>query len=182
MCQFKSGIVLPDKIVVPLDKDSHTNILKSLGIKDDSEFPNFVRIEYVPKDGDIFNHDPDNWVLKVNQDFRPDWFDAEKAARLMREFYMPQVFEKSFIIDRTVEEITTGRWFMKNGIIQKLSGDAVIEQMKGSAQVGEMRESAQVRTMRGSATARKFYRNKKAQIFVPKGAFEIVEVENSNDK
>jgi hypothetical protein len=231
MCQFKSGIVLPDKIIVPLDKDSHSEILQDLGVRDDSEFPNFVRIEYVPKDGDIFNHDPSNWELNVNQDFRPEWFNAEKTAKLMKELYMPEVFEKSFIIGKTVNEINSGRWFVKNGVIQKLTGYAIVEQMWGSSTVNQMwgsstvnqmresstvnqmwgsstvnqmwgsstvnqmwgsstvnqmwgsstvnqmRESSTVKQMRESSTARKFVWNKKTQIFVPKGAFEIVEVE-----
>ena len=167
MCQFKSGIVLPGKIIVPLDKDSHNEILNDLGIKDNTEFPNFVRIECVPLDGDIFNHNIDNWSVKVDQDFLPEWFDKAKTEKLMKEIYMPEVFEKSFIIGREIEEINSGRWFVKNGIVQKLSGNAIIEQM---------RESSTVNEMRGSSTARKFVFNKKSQIFVPKGSFEIVEI------
>jgi hypothetical protein len=44
-----------------------------------------------------------------------------------------------------------------------------------SSTVKQMRESSTVNEMRESSTARKFEYNKKTQIFIPKGAFEIVE-------
>ena len=36
MCRFKSGIILKNKIVIaPEDNESHSDLLESLGIKDD---------------------------------------------------------------------------------------------------------------------------------------------------
>jgi hypothetical protein len=244
MCQFKSAIVLKDKIVCPLDVDSHSTILESLGIADNNEFPNFVRIEMTPKDGDVFNHDLANWELEVDQDFKPDWFDPAKAEEHMKKYHMPEVFER-FIIDREVQEIKEGRWYMKNGIIRNLSGTAIIEQMWGNSQVNVMRESSQVKEMWGNSqvkemwgnsqvkemwessqvkemwgnsqvnvmwgnsqvkemwgnsqvnvmwgnsqvkemwgnsTARKYSYNEKTKLFIPKGAFEVVEVEEPKEE
>jgi hypothetical protein len=64
MCRTKSGILLKDSVYMSFEHDHHTKMLEELGIKDDSAFPNFVRIEITPKDGDIFNHDLKNWVFK----------------------------------------------------------------------------------------------------------------------
>jgi hypothetical protein len=236
MCQFKSAIVLKDRIVCPLDKDSHTEILEDLGIKDESHFPNFVRIEMIPSDGDIFNHVITNWNLRVDQDFRPEWFDVEKSNKQMKEIYLPEVFEKRFIVGKEIDEIKEGRWYLKNGIVNRLTGNAVIEQMWGSSTVKQMRESSTVNEMResstvkqmresstvnemresstvkqmwgsstvkqmwesstvkqmresstvkqmwGSSTAIKFEWNKKTKIFIPKGSFEIVEVETKENE
>ena len=151
MCQFKSAIVLKNRIVCPLDLDSHTDILESINMKDDNEFPNFVRIEMIPKDGDIFNHNLNNWVLKVDQDFIPEWFDEDKTEKQMREIYMPEVFEKRFIIDREVDEITEGRWFMKNGILNKLAGSATIQRVCDSATIQRVCDSATVQDVYDSA-------------------------------
>ena len=138
MCEVKSGVVLPDKIVVPLDIDSHTEILESLGIRDSSPFPNFVRVECRPIDDDIFNHDLNNWYLSVDQDFIPEWFDKDKAERQFKEIYLPEFFEKRFIINREVDEIAanSGRWFVKNGIIQKHAGN--IEVLCGGGTVNKV--------------------------------------------
>jgi len=57
MCQVKSAIVLKDRIYMPFKHDHHSQMLEELGIKDDSRFPNFVRVEITPKDGDIWNHE-----------------------------------------------------------------------------------------------------------------------------
>jgi hypothetical protein len=99
MCRFKSVIILREKIYCPPNYDHHSQILEELGIKDDSNFPNFVRVEMIPKDNDIFNHNLDNWKLNVDQDFRPDWFDEEKAEKEMK-IKMREVFEKCFAINQ----------------------------------------------------------------------------------
>ena len=55
MCQFKSGIILKNKIVVaPGKDDSHSNLLESLGIQDDyiGASKTFVRAELVPKNNE----------------------------------------------------------------------------------------------------------------------------------
>lgn len=52
MCRFKSGIILKNKIVIaPEDNESHSDLLESLGIKDDyiGASKTFVRAELVPK-------------------------------------------------------------------------------------------------------------------------------------
>ena len=83
MCQFKSALVLKDRIFLP-DYDSHDKMLQELGIEDN--FTNaskvFVRVELSPEDGDIFS-DVDGWELKVDQDILPDWWnEAERLPQL----------------------------------------------------------------------------------------------------
>jgi hypothetical protein len=83
MCQFKSGIILKDRVFVP-DYDQYSEMLKELKIKDDSREPNFVRAELVPKDRDVFS-DIDTWQFQVDQDFRPDWFVLAHDEKRMRD-------------------------------------------------------------------------------------------------
>ena len=59
MCQVKSGLVLKDKVFMPLDYDSHEDMIKELKLKDTTQSPDFVRVEIIPKDGDLFNHNLD---------------------------------------------------------------------------------------------------------------------------
>ena len=75
MCSFKSALCLRDRVFVP-DYDSHEDMLKELGIKDNylNASKTFVRVELSPEDGDK-SSDPMGWKLKVDQDVRPDWFD-----------------------------------------------------------------------------------------------------------
>ena len=78
MCKVKSGLVLRDRVYVP-DHDSHDLMLKELGIEDDylGASEKFVRFELSPKDGNLLD-DVENWVLKIDQDIVPDWFDVEE--------------------------------------------------------------------------------------------------------
>ena len=141
MCQFKSGLILKDKVFMPLDYDSHEEMIKELKLKDDTKSPDFVRVEIIPIDGNIFNHDPNNWQLKVDQDFKPDWFSEKFAETEMRKA-LQELFNNRFLIDKDIKEIKEGRWFLKNAKVDKVCGNAIIEQMRGSAQVKEMWGSA----------------------------------------
>ena len=85
MCQFKSGIILKDRVFVP-DYDSHTDMLEELKIND--SYANaktlFVRAELIPKNYDVFS-DVSEWTFKVDQDIVPEWFVAEYEKERMIE-------------------------------------------------------------------------------------------------
>ena len=74
MCKMKSAIILKDRIFIP-DYDSHSDMLKELGIEDTEEKAEmlFVRAELSPKNGDVFTP-IDEWIFEVDQDIKPDWF------------------------------------------------------------------------------------------------------------
>ena len=114
MCRMLSGLVLKDKTLYNLDRDNHEDLIKEAGLKDESKNPDFVRVEIVPIDGNVFNHDPKNWQLKVDQDFRPDWFSEKFAESEMRKA-LQELFNERFIIGRTIEKIIEGRWFIGSG-------------------------------------------------------------------
>ena len=78
MCKLKSGLILKDRIFLP-DYDSHNDMLKELGIKDDflGASKKFVRVELSPVDDDPFS-DIGTWVMKVDQDVRPEWFSEDE--------------------------------------------------------------------------------------------------------
>jgi hypothetical protein len=125
MCQFKSAIVLKSKIHCPLNTDSHEDMIRELGLRDDSPFPNFVRIEHIPKDGDPFNHDPANWILNVDQDKLPDWFDDKKTEAEMQEI-IKDVFAKCFVIDDdSWKEYKDTKLFVRNAKVKTVKCSVV---------------------------------------------------------
>ena len=80
MCEFKSGIILKNKIVLcPKDDESHSNLLESLNI--DDNYANaarvFVRAELIPPNGNIVK-DISEWQYKVDQDIVPDWYENDR--------------------------------------------------------------------------------------------------------
>ena len=83
MCKLKSAIILKERIFMP-DYDSHTDMLKELGITDDylGASKKFVRAELSPKDGDVFS-DIDTWELNIDQDITPEWYDEAKYKPMM---------------------------------------------------------------------------------------------------
>lgn len=87
MCQFKSGIILKNKVVLaPEGNDSHSDLLDSLGIEDDymNAMEVFVRAELLPPDEN--KAAPiDKWVFNVDQDIVPDWF-YEDCGKYEAEF------------------------------------------------------------------------------------------------
>ena len=81
MCQFKSGIILKNKVVLaPEGNDSHSDLLESLGIEDDrmNAMKVFVRAELLPPNGNKAVP-VDEWNFNVDQDITPDWFDKDRG-------------------------------------------------------------------------------------------------------
>ena len=130
MCQFFSGVITKNKTIVDYDDDSHEHLLEKGGLRDNSRDPDFVRVELIPQDKDIWNHNIKNWKLKVDQDFRPDWFEEKWAEQEMRN-EIKKLWEERFIINRTVKEIKEGRWWLgEGGTIKNVSG-GTIEDVSG---------------------------------------------------
>lgn len=155
MCMLKSGIILKNRVFVP-EYDSHTQMLEELGIEDDylNASKTFVRVELSPANGDVFS-DIDTWVLKVDQDITPEWYDEYT--------YKPQVVEavKEWAKDHIhigVDnlKISTGRnHYIKDCTNVNIGGSATVKYIGGSATVENICESATVENIYGSATVKK---------------------------
>lgn len=97
MCKFKSGIILKDQVFVP-DYDSHTYMLKELGIEDNEINAKtlFVRAELSPINDNIFS-DISTWQFNVDQDILPDWFvydyDKKRMVNAVKEWKNNHIFE-----------------------------------------------------------------------------------------
>ena len=88
MCQFKSGIILKNRIVLaPEGNESHSDLLESMGIEDNhmNATKKFVRAELMPPDGNKAI-DISLWKYNVDQDIVPDWYedDPEKYEQEFR--------------------------------------------------------------------------------------------------
>ena len=87
MCQYKSGIILKNRVVLtPEGNESHSDLLESIGIKDSrmNAMKTFVRAELIPPNGNkVVNIN--EWKYRVDQDIVPDWYE-EDPKRYEQEF------------------------------------------------------------------------------------------------
>ena len=70
MCNFKSGIILKNKVVLaPEGNESHSDLLENLEIEDThmNASKTFVRAELIPKNNDKMTNVKD-WRYKVDQE------------------------------------------------------------------------------------------------------------------
>src|SRR3990167_2192162 len=97
MCRFKSAIITRTEVLHDLDSDSHEELITKYKLNDRTITPDFVRVEMTQVDDDIFNHARGNWLLKIDQDLRPDWFDEAEAAEAMWRC-LEQTFSERFVM------------------------------------------------------------------------------------
>lgn len=101
MCEFKSGIILKDRVILsPEGNESHSDLLESMGIEDRTTSnvnAKFVRVELIPPEGDC-SKDINKWEYRVDQDFLPRWY--EKDTEKYEEEFQNAV--KNYIEERTV--------------------------------------------------------------------------------
>lgn len=86
MCNFKSGIILKNKIVLcPEGNESHSDLLGKLNIEDNhfNASKVFVRAELLPGENSMSH--VERWTYKVDQDIVPDWYEEDRE-RYEEEF------------------------------------------------------------------------------------------------
>ncbi len=94
MCKFASFVLTKDSVLwIPPDveltdeprRESHEQIISHFNLHPDGvRGPNVLRVEIVPGPKITSFDDYDGWIYRVDQDIRPEWFDAlhdEKRAR-----------------------------------------------------------------------------------------------------
>lgn len=129
MCNFKSGIILKNKIVLaPEGNESHSELLESLGIDDNymNASKTFVRAELISKSDDKMTNVKE-WRYKVDQDIVPDWYKKdperyEQDFRSMVEEYMIEWKKQfKFICGYYWTSIEDGdrTYYFMNGILKK---------------------------------------------------------------
>ncbi len=205
MCQFKSGVILKSKVVIaPGENDSHSDLLESLGIKDDylNATKTFVRAELVPKNNEWWvnpEEHPEKWRFVVDQDITPDWFDRDESEKVFREAVCAW-WKEHVLVDQKIDKLNSGFYRLKRCEVKKLCNDvkvlldssqvgvmwdssqvgvmwdsSQVGEMRDSSQVGVMWDSSQVGVMWDSSTARDFKNYPNVKIFIPEnGNFEMV--------
>ena len=110
MCKIFSGIITKSGVLFDLDTDSHEDIIKKHKLNDKTKSPDFVRVELTPKDGNIFNHNPENWELETDQDgdLIPSWYSEKLAEKEMRQA-LKQLIKERFIINNDSWEQREGQ-------------------------------------------------------------------------
>ncbi len=132
MCQFKSGVILKNRVVLaPEGNESHSDLLESLGIEDThmNATKTFVRAELIPKDDNKCS-DVSEWKYRVDQDIVPDWYE-EDPDRYEQEFrdavkeYMKEYMEKRNITVvcgygwTAIKEDEKGTYYLMDNYLEK---------------------------------------------------------------
>ena len=151
MCKMKSAIILKDRIFIP-DYDSHSDMLKELGIEDTGKNAAmlFVRAELSPKNGDVFTP-IDEWIFKVDQDIKPDWFvesyEKERMIQAVKEWAKNRLH-----IGVDGLEINSGEnHYIKDCKNIVICGNARISCVYGSASISDVYDSATIGDVKGKA-------------------------------
>ena len=129
MCEFKSGIIFKNRVVLaPLGDESHSNLLESLGVED-SEFnatKKFVRAELIPPEKYIITSDISKWEYRVDQDIVPEWYsnDPERYEQEFRDSvkdFMDKNFTEEFGYYWTNIEMDGKKYHFMYGILARMN-------------------------------------------------------------
>ena len=126
MCQFKSCLVLKDRVFCP-DYNSHQSMLEELGIEDNYLHADktFVRVEFTPPNNKSLIEPLDRWTLKVDQDVIPEWWD-EKADRQRVEEAV-ETWRKGHVFTGGKHIVTTGTVYAYGDAEVQVYNDAMVK-------------------------------------------------------
>jgi hypothetical protein len=158
MCQFFSCVITkPKKVFYSEVSDSHEDIIKENNL-DDSENGKlrelFCRIEVLPPNGDVFA-DFSLWKLIVDEKKKPSWFTDKHENACM--IVAKKVVDKFVLVDKTVQEIKEGKYYLKNSTVKSMYDSSTVEYMYGLSTVKSMYDSSTVKSMSGSSTVEYMY-------------------------
>ncbi len=169
MCQFKSGIILKNKVVVAQGaNDSHSILLEELNIEDTREnaMRKFVRAEMIPPNNEWWSN-PDTWEIKIDQDIVPDWFEIDKE-KYIEEFRMnvKEWWKIHVLIDKKIDELNTGYYRLKRCEVKRLLNDvqvmcdnSTVQEMCDNSTVNEMCDNSTVQRICDNSTVQRMYSN-----------------------
>ena len=151
MCQMKSGIILKDRVFIP-DYDSHTDMLKELGIEDNRKNAEslFVRAELLPPNNDVFAP-VDSWRFNVDQDILPEWFvesyEKERMIAAVKEWAKDRIHIGVYGL-----KISAGaKHYIKDCQNVEVYGQASISKVCGQASISEVYGQARISAVYGQA-------------------------------
>jgi len=126
LCRFKSGLILKNKVVLaPEGNESHSDLLRSLGIED-TDFnasKKFLRVELIPKDNNKAT-DVAEWRYNVDQDIKPDWYekDPERYEQDFRDAVKEHMKNRFTIICglpwSKIKEDEKGTYYLLDGFLE----------------------------------------------------------------
>ena len=125
MCKLKSVIVLKDKVYCP-DHDSHQKMLEELGIEDMTEnaMRRFVRCELSPKAGDNYASNISGWIMEVDQDILPDWWDANTYRPMVEDTV--REWQSKHVIASGEADVRDGVYYAYGSAMERANGSAMV--------------------------------------------------------
>ena len=160
MCNFKSGIILKNRVVIaPKDNDSHNNLLEQLNIEDTevNAMTKFVRAELIPPNHEWWT-DPDTWKFNVDQDITPDWFneDVGKYEDMFRSA-VNKWCKVHVLVDQKIDELKDGYFMLKRCEVKRALND--VKMMLDNSRVNEMCDNSTVKIMYDNSIVKEMYDN-----------------------
>ena len=153
MCKPISAIVTETSLhMFPELTNSHELLLKMLGVKaTKNQHLKYVKVEYCP-DKDEFYGDISKYVLRLDQDEAPVWWNDRKEAV---EAELREIVTKHIVTDE--RECIVGNWWIlcdkahvqevHNCNIFFMLDSSKINNIYNNSQVGIMRNNSQIGTM-----------------------------------
>ena len=137
MCNFFSLIATKDNIYYDIMLDGHSDIIEKFKIREKTgENFNIAKIEITPPNNNVFAKLKD-WTFKIDEDVIPEWLDKTAIEKKVRAI-LKEIKNKYILENKKIDKIFDGRYWLKNSIIEQMSGSSQVNYMSGSSQVKEM--------------------------------------------
>ena len=145
MCNIASGILVNGK-VLESKHDSHEEIIKEHRLDDTTAEPKFVRFEIIPPDGKDYTAPLAEWQYRVDQDYLPDWYDADKAEAAARQ-WLAEYWYPTHVVDGVLT-LHSGQAHLYGNSTAKLYGDSTAD-LYDNSNVESVSQMAVAIDMRG---------------------------------
>lgn len=142
---------MKDRIFMP-DYDSYNRMLEELGIEDNyiNASKTFVRVELSPEDRDPFTN-IDEWKLNIDQDIKPDWFNADETKEKMKKQVKEWAKTHLFYNIDGLDVCSGENIYIKDCKNVSIYGNAKVDAIYGNSQVNYISGNAIIGCIRDNA-------------------------------
>jgi hypothetical protein len=126
MCEPASFVVTKKRVFWSKRSDSHEDIVDEFKLKERDARKNytFVRVEIVPPNRD-YSLPFSKWIYKLDQDLKPDWYDAKDVEKRCRMHLKDWRKAKVIMPTQKVKEVNFRHLVAVYGTIGSVSGGTI---------------------------------------------------------
>jgi len=161
MCTPASLIVMKDRIFWSRFSESHEDIIEEYSLHMfGARGPNGVRVELSPPHPLNYADPIERWMLTIDQDMLPDWWDYEECLKRVRDVVREEWLPTKVVLPGEVRETIKNKHlvavygtvdYMWDVLVDEIGSNGRVMEVCGSSHINDLHGHGKIDKLRGNS-------------------------------